>query len=240
MSGHRDLPSLTYRQVRSLRAVACTATQAAFAKTARSVDATSAAATGTIDAGALRCPADRRRHHRGDVRVVPPSPAPRADRRRQLDLGEPFDGHWTEAPERQQLREAVTGRRRPARRSIERMVARVAPELAIHRRIAATRRHVPPADARTRASGVGRSPDDSPDRGAPSRDPRAQRRAARVVHGVHVHNTADRHRDHRTAAADTPRRQLPVARRSTPSTGRVGPGVTERRPQAATAGGVVR
>lgn len=52
-----------------------------------------------------------------------------------------FDGPWTEAPEREQLREAALSdddARLDA--SIERMVARVAPELAIHRQVAATRR----------------------------------------------------------------------------------------------------
>jgi len=54
---------------------------------------------------------------------------------------EPFDGHWTQAPERKQLREAaLTADDARLDESIERMVARVAPDLAIHRRIAATRR----------------------------------------------------------------------------------------------------
>jgi hypothetical protein len=58
-----------------------------------------------------------------------------------LDAAEPFDGHWTQAPEREQLREAVlAGDDARLDESIERMVSRVAPELAIHRRIAATRR----------------------------------------------------------------------------------------------------
>ena len=52
-----------------------------------------------------------------------------------------FDGHWTEAPERQQLREAALGDDdAQLDLSIERMVARVAPELTIHRQLAATRR----------------------------------------------------------------------------------------------------
>jgi hypothetical protein len=58
----------------------------------------------------------------------------------ELDLGEPFDGHWTEAPEREQIRDAaVQGDDAQLDRSIERIVARLAPELALQRRAAAAR-----------------------------------------------------------------------------------------------------
>jgi DNA invertase Pin-like site-specific DNA recombinase len=58
----------------------------------------------------------------------------------ELDLGEPFDGHWTEAPEREQILDAVLrGDDAHLDRSIERMVARLAPELALQRRAAAAR-----------------------------------------------------------------------------------------------------
>jgi DNA invertase Pin-like site-specific DNA recombinase len=49
--------------------------------------------------------------------------------------------HWTEAPERQQLRDAALAGDEPRlNQSIERMAARVMPELAIHRSLAASRR----------------------------------------------------------------------------------------------------
>ncbi|HTA15508.1 MAG TPA: recombinase zinc beta ribbon domain-containing protein, partial [Solirubrobacteraceae bacterium] len=58
----------------------------------------------------------------------------------ELDLGEPFDGHWTEAPEREQIREAaIRADDAQLDRSIERMVARLAPELALQRRAAVAR-----------------------------------------------------------------------------------------------------
>jgi DNA invertase Pin-like site-specific DNA recombinase len=58
----------------------------------------------------------------------------------ELDLGEAFNGHWTEAPEREQIRDAVIRADDDyLDRSIERMVARVAPELALQRRAAAAR-----------------------------------------------------------------------------------------------------
>lgn len=54
---------------------------------------------------------------------------------------EPFDGHWTKAPEHQQLLQAAfTGDEEGLNESIERLAARVMPELAIHRRLAASRR----------------------------------------------------------------------------------------------------
>ncbi len=52
-----------------------------------------------------------------------------------------FQGHWTSAPERHQLHEAVlSGDDAQIDRSIELMVARVAPELTIHRQLANSRR----------------------------------------------------------------------------------------------------
>ena len=55
---------------------------------------------------------------------------------------EPFDGHWTKAPERERLRSAALGSDEERfDQAIERMVARVAPELALQRRAAATRAH---------------------------------------------------------------------------------------------------
>ena len=60
---------------------------------------------------------------------------------RLLEAAVPFEGHWSEAPERERLREAaLAGDEASLDESIERMVARVAPELAIHRRLTATRR----------------------------------------------------------------------------------------------------
>ena len=58
-----------------------------------------------------------------------------------LEPTETFRGPWTQAPERQQLREAaLAGDDTSLDESIERMVARVAPELTIHRQLAASRR----------------------------------------------------------------------------------------------------
>jgi DNA invertase Pin-like site-specific DNA recombinase len=60
-----------------------------------------------------------------------------------LDAEGSFDGHWTEAPEREQIRvAAVIGDDAQLNRSIERIVGRVAPELALQRRAAATRAQV--------------------------------------------------------------------------------------------------
>jgi DNA invertase Pin-like site-specific DNA recombinase len=57
------------------------------------------------------------------------------------DLTDRFEGHWTQAPERQQLRDAArSDDDANLDLSIERMVARVAPELTIHRQLALTRR----------------------------------------------------------------------------------------------------
>jgi hypothetical protein len=57
-----------------------------------------------------------------------------------VDHLEPFEGHWSQAPEREQIRQAVLiGDDAHLDHSIERMVARVAPELALQRRAAATR-----------------------------------------------------------------------------------------------------
>jgi hypothetical protein len=54
---------------------------------------------------------------------------------------ETFAGHWTEAPERQELYDAaVAGDEKRLNESIERMAVRVMPELAIHRRLSASRR----------------------------------------------------------------------------------------------------
>jgi hypothetical protein len=59
----------------------------------------------------------------------------------QPENTESFMGPWTEAPERQQLREAaITGDDASLDLAIERMVVRFAPDLAIHRHVAATRR----------------------------------------------------------------------------------------------------
>ncbi len=58
-----------------------------------------------------------------------------------LDADEPFHGHWHDAPERQQLREAaLTGDDRELDQLMAQMVARVAPDLVIQRRLAASRR----------------------------------------------------------------------------------------------------
>jgi DNA invertase Pin-like site-specific DNA recombinase len=58
-----------------------------------------------------------------------------------LDAGAPFHGHWREAPERQQLREAaLTGDDGELDQLIARMLARVAPDLVTRRRLAASRR----------------------------------------------------------------------------------------------------
>ncbi|MGO9490374.1 MAG: recombinase family protein [Solirubrobacteraceae bacterium] len=73
--------------------------------------------------------------------MLPTLLTPQRDRSLLPELTEPFDGHWTEAPERQQLREAALSNDDASLDlSIERMVARVAPELTIHRQLAATRR----------------------------------------------------------------------------------------------------
>ena len=56
------------------------------------------------------------------------------------DVTEPFEGHWTEAPERERIREAVLmGDEARLDQSLEQMVARAVPELALQRRAAATR-----------------------------------------------------------------------------------------------------
>lgn len=58
-----------------------------------------------------------------------------------MPVEERFAGHWTEAPERQELYDAaVAGEEERLNESIERMAARVMPELAIHRRLTASRR----------------------------------------------------------------------------------------------------
>jgi hypothetical protein len=73
--------------------------------------------------------------------VLPTLLATNNERRTMPELTEAFDGHWTQAPERQQLREAaLSDDDASLDLSIERMVARVAPELPIHRQLAATRR----------------------------------------------------------------------------------------------------
>jgi hypothetical protein len=64
-----------------------------------------------------------------------------ADAEPAVPDGEIFRGHWTEAPERQELYDsAVAGNEQRLNESIERMAARVMPELAIHRRLTASRR----------------------------------------------------------------------------------------------------
>jgi hypothetical protein len=57
-----------------------------------------------------------------------------------LDTILPVEGHWTEAPEREQIREAaLVADDARMDRSIERLVARMVPELAMQRRAAASR-----------------------------------------------------------------------------------------------------
>lgn len=57
-----------------------------------------------------------------------------------LEPTEEFDGPWTEAPERERIRQAaLAGDEAGLDRAIERIVARVAPELALQRRAAAAR-----------------------------------------------------------------------------------------------------
>jgi hypothetical protein len=64
-----------------------------------------------------------------------------ADPTALLDAAEPFQGHWREAPERQQLREAaLTGDDSELDQLIAAMVARVAPDLVIRRQLGASRR----------------------------------------------------------------------------------------------------
>ena len=137
------------------------------------------------------------------------------------EAAEPFEGHWTQAPERQQLREAVLwGDDARLDESIERMVARVAPELAIHRRIAATRRHsrqqVLERELHEWAEAQTTSPADD------------SRRETRALNGelrewftaVHVHN----------AARDT---VIAAKLRPTPQHGSYPPHVEVRLPRAA-------
>jgi hypothetical protein len=63
--------------------------------------------------------------------------------------GGTFSGHWTEAPERRELYDAaVAGNEERLNDSIERMAARLMPELAIHRRLTASRRQTPLRPAR--------------------------------------------------------------------------------------------
>lgn len=97
------------------------------------------------DTPSIRCPA-----RRIDADVLEAMLAsvvakllPSADEQNVLpDLIEAFDGHWSQAPERRALREAARSHDDALLDlSIERMVARVAPELAVHRQVAATRRH---------------------------------------------------------------------------------------------------
>jgi DNA invertase Pin-like site-specific DNA recombinase len=99
-------------------------------------------------------------------------------------------GHWTEAPERQQLRDAaLAGDDERLNQSIERMAARVMPELAIHRRMAVSRRQT------SREAFVRQLHAWAEARGQPPTDGRRQETLAlnAELHewftGVHVQNT---------------------------------------------------
>jgi hypothetical protein len=106
------------------------------------------------------------------------------------DVTEPFEGHWTEAPERQQIRDAVlTGDEAVLDLSIERMVARVVPELALQRRAAATRQQARQLELERRFDAWAEVPD-----GPRTSEMRAETRALNQLlrewfSEIHVANT---------------------------------------------------
>ena len=107
------------------------------------------------------------------------------------EVSEGYEGPWREAPERDELRQVVAGGDDAGLDvAIERMVARVAPELPLHRQLAASRRQTRREVLEHQLAELGRQPASEQDRRLRQKTRDLNGELRQWFTAIHVHNTA--------------------------------------------------